>query len=356
MRILVTGCYGYIGSVLTPRLLEQGHDVLGLDNDLFAGCDFGGPPTSVVCLADDVRDVTRADLSGLDAILHLAALSNDPLGNLDRDVTLEINHRATVRLAQLAKEAGVSRFVFSSSCSSYGASGDSLLDENATLAPVTPYAESKVFAERDLTPLADERFSITYLRNATAYGVSPRLRLDLVLNDFVASAVATGRIVVKSDGTPWRPVVHVEDICRAFEAALAAPRAAVHNRAFNIGQTDENYRISELADIVRRTVPGCHIEYAANGGPDKRCYRVDCSRVVRELPGFQPRWDVPRGARQLYDAFRQIGISGDDLDGARYHRLRTLKPLLDAGRLSPSLRWQCQEGAPRQTAASEVAS
>jgi nucleoside-diphosphate-sugar epimerase len=356
MRILVTGCYGYIGSVLTPRLMTLGHEVLGLDNGLFKDCAFGALPPDIPCVADDVRDVRRSDLDGLDAIIHLAALSNDPLGNLDRELTLDINYRASVRLAELAKEAGVARFLFSSSCSSYGASGDALLDESAALAPVTAYAESKVYTERDLIPLCDDRFSVTSLRNATAYGVSPRLRLDLVLNDFVAAAVASGRVLVKSDGTPWRPVVHVEDICRAFEAVLAAPRASVHNRAFNIGRTEENYRISELAEIVRQTVPGCQIEYAADGGPDKRSYRVDCSRVGRDLPGFQPQWTVPRGVQQLYDAYRAMGITQSDLDATRYHRLRTLRPLLDSGRLSADLRWQQRDVAGARPQVQEVAS
>jgi len=354
MRILVTGCYGYIGSVLVPRLVVQGHEVLGLDSGLFKACTYGEPAADVACVAADVRDVTRDDLVGIDAIIHLAALSNDPLGNLDRELTLEINHLATVRLAELAKEAGVKQFLFSSSCSTYGSAGDAMLDEHTQFAPVTPYAESKVLSERDLAPLADERFNITYLRNATAYGLSPRLRLDLVVNDFVATAVATGRIVVKSDGTPWRPVVHVEDICRAFEAILVAPRAAVQNRAFNIGRTDENYRVSELAEIVRRTVPGCTVEYATGGGPDKRCYRVDCSRVERELPGFHPQWDVPRGVRQLYDAFRTLGMTDSDLDGPRYFRLRTLKAHLDAGRLQHDLHWTSEPASLRQIPASAL--
>lgn len=338
MRLLITGTSGYIGSVLAPMALAAGHEVIGLDAGFFREQLFGDPPIQASELEIDVRDVQRDHLEDVDAVLHLAALSNDPLGDIDPELTLEINHRATVRLARLAKQAGVRRFVFSSSCSTYGAAGDDFLSEQAEFHPVTAYGLSKVLAERDLMALADDSFSPTFLRNATAYGVSPRLRLDLVLNDFVASAARQGRIVIKSDGTPWRPLVHVEDICRAFLAVLEAPREAVHNQAFNVGQTQENYRVRELAECVRQAFPDCAIELAAGGGPDKRCYRVDCSKIQRAVPGFEPRWTVAAGVRQLKKAFEEHGAPSSAPGDGRYWRLPTLKRLLSEGKVDGDLR------------------
>ncbi|MDY0167184.1 MAG: SDR family oxidoreductase [Thermoguttaceae bacterium] len=339
MRILVTGSEGYIGSVLMPLACAQGHDAVGLDAGWFSQCTFGPATGRQSFICADVRDLRSSDLRGFDAVVHLAALSNDPLGSLDPQLTFEINYKATVRLARLAKEAGVVRFVFSSSCSSYGAAGNALLDENASCAPVTPYGRSKVLAERKLAALADDRFTPVILRNATAYGPSPRLRLDLVLNDFAASAATSGHIVIRSDGSPWRPVVHVEDICRAFLAVLDAPQAAVHNQAFNVGRTEENYRVRELAEMVRRTVPGCRVEYARGGGPDKRCYRVDCGKILRRVPGFVPHWTVPDGVRQLHEAYYDAGFVDADLQSPRYVRLKTLQGLLAEGHVDTALRW-----------------
>lgn len=338
MKILLTGHRGYIGAVAGPILLSAGHTVVGLDTDLFAGCDFGEPPPDLPEICKDLRDLSKPDLEGFDAVVHLAALSNDPLGNLDAELTYDINHRASVRLAELAKDAGVRRFVFSSSCSTYGAAGEAFLDEGAQLSPVTAYAESKVFAERDLSQLADEDFSPTFLRNATAYGVSARLRLDVVLNDLVASAYATGRVYIMSDGTPWRPIVHIRDIVAAILSVLEAPRNAIHNETFNVGRTEENYRIRDLAAIVAETVPGCRIEYALGGGPDERCYRVNCDKIRRVLPAFRPHWDARKGAEELYTSYRAAGLSAEEIDRGRYTRLRHVRKLINAGQVDQFLR------------------
>jgi len=340
MRVLVTGHNGYIGAVLGPMLIAAGHDVIGLDSDLFEQCTFGDDAPAIPALRKDIRDVEAADLEGFDAILHLAGLSNDPLGDLNPTLTYKINHLASVHLAHLAKEVGVKRFIFSSSCSNYGAAGENLINEEAAFNPVTPYGISKVRVEQDLATFADAEFSPTFLRNATAYGVSPRLRFDLVLNNLVAWAFTTGRVYLKSDGTPWRPIVHIEDIARAFVAVLEAPRELVHNQAFNVGRTEENYRVRELAEIVAETVPGCRIEYARDAGPDKRCYRVDCTKIAQTLPAFKPQWDARRGAQELYVAYQRIKLTLEEFEGPRYQRIGHIKKLLHEGSLDESLRWR----------------
>ncbi|TWU20873.1 NAD-dependent epimerase/dehydratase family protein [Bythopirellula polymerisocia] len=339
MRVLVTGSQGYIGSILTTRLIEAGCDVEGLDVGWFNDCMFQQPPNGYVLRRQDMRDVAVDELIGFDAIVHLAALSNDPLGNLDPDLTMRLNHEGTLRLAKLAKQAEVRRFIVSSSCSIYGKAGDALIDENAQLNPVTAYGKSKALIDRDVSHLADAWFTPVFLRHATAYGVSPRLRLDLVLNDLVASAFLSGKILMLSDGTPWRPLVHVEDISRAFIAALKAPQEAVHNEAFNIGSTSENYQISELADFIRQAIPDATIEYAPNAGPDLRCYRVDFSKAERCLPGFNPQWTVARGVEQLLSAYRTRPLTANDASGPSFRRLARLQQLGAQGLIDEELRW-----------------
>jgi nucleoside-diphosphate-sugar epimerase len=325
---------------MAPMLLAEGHDVVGLDTDFYEHCTFGTWKQDIQTIRKDLRDVTAPDLKGFDAVIHLAALSNDPLSNLNPALTYEINHSASVRLAELAKSVGVGCFLFSSSCSNYGSAGDKLVNEDSALNPMTPYGESKVHVEQDLQKLADSNFSPTYLRSATAYGASPRLRFDIVLNNLVAWAFTSGRVLIKSDGTPWRPIVHIEDISRAFIAVLRAPREVVHNQAFNVGRTDENYRIRDIAQIVKDTVPDCQIEYAKDAGPDLRCYRVDFSKIAQTLPDFKPQWDAKRGAKQLYEMYKKIGLKVEEFEGPRYKRVDHIKHLLSTGRLYPDLRWK----------------
>jgi nucleoside-diphosphate-sugar epimerase len=345
MKILLTGSRGYIGSVMAPFLVRAGHEVVGVDTDLYRRSSFGGWKDTIETRVKDVRALEARDLAGFDAVIHLAALSNDPLGDLNPQLTYDINHLASVRLAALAKEAGVTRFAFASSCSNYGAAGDAPVNEESELNPVTAYGESKVRVERDVIKLADGAFSPTFLRCATAYGVSPRLRFDIVLNNLVAWAFTSGKVMLKSDGSPWRPIVHIEDISRAFLAVLTVPRERVHAQAFNIGRDDQNYRIREIAQIVKETVPGCEIAFADDAGPDKRNYRADFSKVARVLPEFQPQWDARKGARQLYDAYRAIGLVLSDFEGPRYRRIDQIKQLMSTGELGNDLRWRSEPRA-----------
>lgn len=342
MKVLVTGHLGYIGTRLVPMLLKAGHDVVGMDSDLFAACTFTGDIVQVPNIHKDIRDAELSDLQGVEAIIHLAGLSNDPLGDYRPQLTEEINEKAAIRLGELAKQAGVSRFLFASSCSNYGAGGQDFLTEEAPFNPVTPYGVSKVKVEQGLNGLADENFSPTYIRASTAYGFSPRIRFDLVVNNLTAWALTTGKVYLKSDGSPWRPIVHVDDICLAYLAALAAPRDVVHLQAFNVGTTTENYQIRDIAEIVKEEVPDCEVGFAPDAGPDKRCYRVDCNKIARTLHGFKPQWTARRGIVELYEVYKQVGITLDDFEGERFKRIAHIKKLIEDGKLDLDLRWKSQ--------------
>ena len=350
MRVLLTGNEGYIGTILVPMLRAAGHEVVGLDSGLFRECSITAVPP-VPTIRKDIRDVETGDLDGLEAVIHLAGLSNDPLGDLNPTLTYEINHLATVRLAVLAKAAGIGRFLYASTCSVYGAAGDDFLDERSPYNPVTPYAESKMRSEQDLTRLADERFSPIYVRAATAYGASPLLRFDLAVNNLVAWAATTGLVFLKSLGTSWRPLVHIEDIARAYVTLLHAPREIVHDQAFNVGRTAENYRISDVAELVREIVPETRIEFASYASADRRNYRVNCDRIAAQLPAYRPRWTVAEGAREVYQAIRDTGLSSKDFEGPRYNRIAYIRQLIGEGRIDTDLRWRALADADlRQTA------
>lgn len=354
MKVLVAGDRGYIGAIMVPMLRAAGHEVGGLDLGLYEGCDLGPGPEDIGARPPcDMRDAQAGQLDGYDAVVCLAALSNDPLGDLNPDATHSVNLEGTLRLARAAKQAGVERFVFASSCSLYGAAGSAAVAEDAELFPVTPYGEAKVAAERELSLLAGDAFSPVYLRNATAYGASPRLRLDIVVNNLTAVAMTTGQVRLESDGSPWRPLVHVEDICRSFLAALEAPRELVHDQAFNVGRAEDNVQVSDVAEMVRDAIPGAKVSFAEGAGPDLRNYRVDFAKLNETFPDLRLCWNVRDGVDELVRAYTEHGVTYDDFTSSRFVRLRRIRELLSAGLLDEMLRPQATASAARPTAMPE---
>ena len=340
MKILVTGTEGYLGSLLAPILMREGHEILAVDTGFYkSGWLYHGAPMTPRTLLKDIRQITREDLEGMEAVVHMAELSNDPTGELAPHITYEINHKGSVRLAALAKQAGVGRFVYMSSCSVYGVAAESYVTEESAVNPQTAYAICKTLVERDLQPMADDGFSPTFLRNATAYGASPRMRFDIVLNNLAGLAWTTREIKMVSDGTPWRPLVHALDIAQAIVRVLDAPRAAIHNQIFNVGETSHNYTIKEVAEVVAEVFPGCKLSFGQQGS-DNRSYRVSFDKIKAQLPGFQCVWDARRGARQLHDVFQEIDLTADLFNGRGFTRLKQLEYLIRTRQIDQDFFWR----------------
>lgn len=340
-KVLVTGSKGYIGAVLCGKLQEEGFDVCGLDTNFYKNCHFFKVPQHIPQILKDIRKVEAEDIAMFDAVIHLAALSNDPMGALNPQITQDINCQASIRLANLARGNGVKRFIFSSSCSIYGISGQQAINEDGILNPLTEYARSKVESEREIASFADDCFSPVFLRNSTVYGVSPMLRVDLVVNNLVGWAYTSGKIRIMSDGSPWRPLIHVQDICKAFIAALKAPRDLIHNQVFNVGRDNGNYRIRDIGEAIKRVMPHCRIEYTGEHGVDTRSYRVDFSKFSRVLSNyFKPAWNIEKGIKELLDSYRRAGFTENDFQGDRFTRLKTIKKLLGENRVDEFLFWR----------------
>lgn len=339
-RILITGHNGYLGAVMSPHLVSEGYDIVGMDTGFFGECTLVPDSGKVNAIKKDIRDLSPKDLENFDAVIHLAALSNDPIGNLNDSWTEEINYQASMKLAEFSRAAGVKRFLFSSSCIMYGASNTLEVNEDSPLDPKTEYARSKVKAERALSAMADKNFSPIYIRNGTVYGVSPRMRFDTVLNDFMGSAATTGKVVVHSNGKPWRPVMHVQDVARYFQAMLEAPKEKIHNQAFNAGANDLNHQIIELAQIAVDTVPNAKLEMFPKPGADQRTYKADFGKFARTFPGFKFKWNARSGAAELYEAFKRVGLKHSDYIDKKFTRLKWLHYLLDSGKLDNALRWK----------------
>lgn len=339
--ILVTGNNGYIGAVMTDFLLRHSCQVVGIDCDFYKGSELYPTESHLFRqITKDIRKIQQEDLEGISAIIHLAALSNDPLGEVNPSLTDQINHQASIRLAELAKKQGIQKFIFASSCSLYGISSeDKPLTEEGKLNPITAYAKSKVITEEEISRMADDDFHPVFMRNSTVYGVSPNLRLDLVVNNLVAWAYLTGKVAIMSDGTPWRPLIHVEDFCRAFLAALKAPLEKVHNQAFNVGIDEENYQVKDIAADIEQIVPDCRTEILNQTGPDERTYRVDFSKIKTTLNNFQPEWNVKKGIKELYKTYEEFGLTQEDFQSPKYFRVRWLKWLLETERLDNNLQW-----------------
>lgn len=344
--ILITGNCGYIGPVMTRAALERSYKVVGLDTNYFDGCEFYPdkfkPHKQII---KDIRDVNETDLEGISYVIHLAALSNDPLGELNHTLTSDVNYSASINLAKLAKKMGVARFIFASSCSLYGiASNDKPLTEKGKLNPITAYAKAKVGVENDLASLADDNFHPVYMRNATVYGISPNLRLDLVVNNLVASAYFTGKVSIMSDGTPWRPIVHVQDFCNAFMAALEAPIDRVHNEAFNVGINEENYQVKEMAKVIENVVPGCQVEILNKTGEDERTYCVDFSKIKNTLDDFKPTWNLQKGVKEIYQTYKDCEMTFEDFQSPKYFRVKWINHLLNNKKLDNEIRWNGSNG------------